>query len=433
MDSEICPYPSGNGSAEEERERGRFWFVLTLLYLVMEYARPMDHIPGLGLLRPGLVIGVLLGISWFMQGNFASLWSRQTAMILLFVTLLVVHIPFARNNFYAYNSAKGVLLYMPFLISVLMHVDSFKRLRTLFTVWILLMGWLSVSGIAGKGKGGGNFLADENDFSLLMNMMLPFGLFLLMYERSCRRKMLYLAASVLAVLSIVVSFSRGGFVGLVAVLFVVWLFSSRKILTLALTGVLALVLFFGAGSAYWEEMSTITDQGETTAKERLLSWEAAWDMFLDNPQGVGGSNFPVRFAEYQDDGFTRGMWGRAAHSLWFTLISELGIPGILIYTALLLFNVRDLSWLRRLRERSGDDDVRYASYLSLAFSASLVGFFVSGTFLSVLYYPHYFYLTAMIVVTRRVAEQRIGSYACAPAVSCASRGDDTPVGGWAEA
>ncbi|MBZ0155117.1 MAG: O-antigen ligase family protein [Alphaproteobacteria bacterium] len=433
MDSEICPYPSGNGSAEEERERGRFWFVLTLLYLVMEYARPMDHIPGLGLLRPGLVIGVLLGISWFMQGNFASLWSRQTAMILLFVTLLVVHIPFARNNFYAYNSAKGVLLYMPFLISVLMHVDSFKRLRTLFTVWILLMGWLSVSGIAGKGKGGGNFLADENDFSLLMNMMLPFGLFLLMYERSCRRKMLYLAASVLAVLSIVVSFSRGGFVGLVAVLFVVWLFSSRKILTLALTGVLALVLFFGAGSAYWEEMSTITDQGETTAKERLLSWEAAWDMFLDNPQGVGGSNFPVRFAEYQDDGFTRGMWGRAAHSLWFTLISELGIPGILIYTALLLFNVRDLSWLRRLRERSGDDDVRYASYLSLAFSASLVGFFVSGTFLSVLYYPHYFYLTAMIVVTRRVAEQRIGSYACAPTVSCASRGDDTPVGGWAEA
>lgn len=432
MDKETYCFPAEDRHAEEEREKGRFWFALTVLYLVIEYARPMDLIPVLGLLHPGMALGILLAVSWVVRGGLAPLRSGQTAVMFLFIALLGLHVPFARNNFYAYTSMKSVLFYLPFSISLLLCVASPKRLRTLFTVWVLLMVWLSLVGIAGKGRGGGSFLADENDFALLMNMMLPFGIFLFMYERSFRRKLLYLAASVLAVLSVVVSFSRGGFVGLVAVLSVVWLFSPRKLLTLALTGALALVLFLGAGAAYWEEMSTIPDQGETTAKERLLSWHAAWEMFLDNPQGVGGGNFPVRFAEYQEDGFTRGMWGRTAHSLWFTLIAELGIPGVLLYAVLLLFNLRDLAWLRQLRERC-DDDSRYAYYLSLAFSASLVGFFVSGTFLSVLYYPHYFYLTAMIVAARKVAERGAAQDTPAPAASCTAPEDAVRAEGWAEA
>jgi hypothetical protein len=53
---------------------------------------------------------------------------------------------------------------------------------------------------------------------------------------------------------------------------------------------------------------------------------------------------------------------------------------------------------------TGSDDYRFAYFLSLAFMASLAGFFASGTFLSVLYYPHYWYLTAMIAATRKVVD-----------------------------
>ena len=75
----------------------------------------------------------------------------------------------------------------------------------------------------------------------------------------------------------------------------------------------------------------VLDTKEATANDRMLSWEAAWDMFLEHPLGVGGNNFPVHFQEFQSDEFSRGMWGRQAHSLWFTLIPELGIFGIMIY------------------------------------------------------------------------------------------------------
>ena len=148
-------------------------------------------------------------------------------------------------------------------------------------------------------------------------------------------------------------------------------------------------------------MSTITDLGESTATARIESWKAAWDIFIDHPLGVGGNNFQVWFNKYQTEYFKRGMWGRVAHSLWFTLIPELGIVGIYIYFALLYQNIKDIFYLKNINN-SDDYDIKYINYLSLAFLASLAGYFASGTFLSVLYYSHYWYLTAIVIATRNI-------------------------------
>ena len=202
-------------------------------------------------------------------------------------------------------------------------------------------------------------------------------------------------------MSVVVSFSRGGFVGLVAVFFVVWLLSKNKIISLVLVAVISLGLYFYAGQDYIQEMSTVTDTEDSTADARLKSWASAWDMFIDNPLGVGGNNFQVRFPEYQQDRFSRGMYGRVAHSLWFTLIPELGIIGIILYFRLLKYNINDISKLKKL---SGGDsqDEKYLHAMSISFIASMAGYFASGSFISVLYYPHYWYLTAVIVASIRI-------------------------------
>jgi hypothetical protein len=93
------------------------------------------------------------------------------------------------------------------------------------------------------------------------------------------------------------------------------------------------------------------------------------------------------------------MWGRVAHSLWFTLLPELGIPGVLAYGLLLFFNLRDSVRLRSIGWSLGGGDGTLLVGLGSAFLASLAGFFASGTFLSVLYYSHYWYLTGLIVAT----------------------------------
>jgi probable O-glycosylation ligase (exosortase A-associated) len=307
---------------------------------------------------------------------------------------------------FAWGTVKVMLiLYMPFILSVMACVTSLERLKKTVLILISVMVYVAIYSLTHHGMGSGNYFKDENDLCLYVNMYLPFCYFLMLHEQRRMMKAFYAFALATGLFAVVISFSRGGFVGLVAMGFVVWVISRKKVVCLILICLIGLSVYYFAGDRYWKEMDTIENINEGTAKARTESWKAGWRMFLDNPLGVGGGNFPARFPEYQSDYFKRGMWGRAAHSLWFTLIPELGIAGIFIYLSLLYYNVKDIFIIKKLRKESaGDRDSEYVYYLSLAFLASFAGYFASGTFLSVLYYPHYWYLTAILVATTRIAK-----------------------------
>ena len=57
----------------------------------------------------------------------------------------------------------------------------------------------------------------------------------------------------------------------------------------------------------------------------------------------------MHFPEYQGERFKKGMWGRVAHSLWFTLLPETGVLGVVIFLALevLSLSVYVLTAIRR--------------------------------------------------------------------------------------
>jgi putative inorganic carbon (hco3(-)) transporter len=377
------------------------WFRCTLLYLLVDYGRPQDLIPGFGVIRPALLTMLVLIVFLIKHRALLVRRSKQIRMIWYFIALLSVYIPFARNNYYAYATFTEMIKFMPFILSVLVCVDSVERLKSFMKFYVGLMVYVSLYAMTHGGMGSGNYFADENDVSLYINMIIPFCYFLFLIEEQKGAKLFYAAALMIGLLTVVISFSRGGFVGLVIMFFIVWLVSPRKLLTVFAILFLGTIVYFYAGDRYRQEMGTVTDTKESTANARLMSWASGWDMFLDNPLGVGGNNFQVRFPEYQGDRFPRGMWGRVAHSLWFTLIPELGIVGIVIYFRLLFYNLKDIISLKtRKKELNGGE--RYLNSMSIAFLASLAGFFASASFISVLYYPHYWYLTAVIVAAARI-------------------------------
>ena len=282
-------------------------------------------------------------------------------------------------------------------------INSISRLRKVLLFFIIIMSYISLYALFHASHGPGNYFLDENDLSLYVNMWLPFCYFLLFSEKKFTNKIIYFFGLVIGVTVVFVSSSRGGFVGLVSMLPVVWYFSTKKFVTLILFVSIITILLLCLDPGYWTEMSTITDVDNHTASERIDSWNTAWDMFIDKPFGVGGNNFQVWFADYQEDRFTRVMWGRVVHSLWFTLISELGVFGILIYGLLMFFNIRDSFLLKNKKFYCENMDSIYLNKLGCAFVCSLVGFFASATFLSVLYYPHYWYMSGLIAVAIRVA------------------------------
>lgn len=391
---------------DSQTQNTRSWFFFAVLYLIIDYARLQDVIPFLVYFKPGMIVVLILTFFFISKGDLDGADTKQTRLIILFIILLLAFVPFVINNFLAWLTAKTMLLYIPFILSVIFCVRSMERLKTFMLIMICIMFYISAYSLGHGGKGSGGYFNDENDLSLFINMWLPFAYYLFISEKERLKKILYACAFILGIVSVVVSFSRGGFVGMVAMFFVLWWFSPRKVLSLTVVAVCAFSIYFLGGEDYRAEMATVTDTEEGTADARILSWQTAWDMFLDNPLGVGGNNFQVRFPEYQGDRFPRGMWGRVAHSLWFTLIPETGILGIIIYFMLLYYNIKDIFEVKRMNSLRDSPESRYLYHMSIAMLASLAGFFASATFVSVLYYPHYWYMTAIIIAIANISRNR---------------------------
>lgn len=378
-------------------------FTLVVIYLIFDYGRPQYIFPFIGMIRPSLITIVLLLLYLINNGLIFKIEHRQVKLMWLFVILLSVYIPFARNNYYAYSTALSQLLYMPFILSLTFCIVDLSALKKIVNIFISLMVYVAIFSLFNNGRGPGNYFLDENDLSLYLNMWLPFCYFLYSSEIELKYKILYMGGFIIGISAVVVSFSRGGFVGLITVGFFIWWNSKAKIYTFIILFITCIILVYSVDEGYWKEMGTVTDVNESTASERLNSWGAAWRMFLDNPFGVGGNNFQVRFPEYQGKEFSRGMWGRVAHSLWFTLIPEMGIVGIYLYLALLYENLKQIFWLKNQKDES--EETKYSRALGLAFLTSFAGFFASATFLSVLYYAHYWYMNGLIVAAVKVVKK----------------------------
>jgi O-antigen ligase len=214
--------------------------------------------------------------------------------------------------------------------------------------------------------------------------------------------------------------SSGGFVGLMAVIFYSIMKSNRKFVFFTLVCFLGLFLFMVAPSHYWEEMGTISSEAtkksdkynveQGTGSQRLYAWKLGWGMFKEHPiLGVGQGNYPWNVVEQEEkmgvQWQERSLGGRAAHSLYFTLLPELGLVGGVLFFMIVIYIWKDLKNVRKIinkgdRILKGDEKNIY--YYTLAIEAGTIGFLFSSIFISTLYYPNFWILTAIMLSLRNV-------------------------------
>ena len=387
----------------------RLWFFAVLGMLVIQYAKPQLIIPPLEYIRPfflsAMIVTLFLIIS---RRNILQLGHFQMKLLWLTIGLYALMVPFSFNQGIAFMTLRNVLIFFPFILSILILVDNEKTLKTLIQTIVLIGLFNTIHGLImhdGAGRNSmfnlGNFMTDPNEFSLYMNMMIPFAYFMFMYERKWNVwKLTYLITTILMVLAIIASYSRGGLVGLICISFVIWLYSPNKKLTagLAIVGIICILAF---SAATWKEsMATTTDMSNGTVKTRLIAWIGSVNIFIDYPLGIGPGNTPFRLNDYVPYHGTNHWYGSQNHSVWLTALVEGGIIGFSIFLLLIYVNFKDLLNIKRVGE--GD----FMSFFAPACLGSLVGYFSSGTFLTVNYYPHYWYLTAIIAAGSRIAYER---------------------------
>lgn len=401
-----------------DKKESMISFSLLTFYLLLEYGRPQDQIPFLSVLHLPAITIVLLLLSILSSGKL-RLKEKQAVLFLGLLGLMVVHGPIAVNNYWALMIFITMVSNFIVFMSLTLFVDNQEKYEKLIKVWLGIHVLLAVIGIIkGSGKGIGGFLGDENDFCMTMNMILPFPFFLAMYEGG-RKRILYLGLTAMFLFVIVMTQSRGGFVGLIATCIYCWLRTKKKVLT-ALVGILlAGFVVLVAPSSYWSEVRSIQEEGTTegTGAERIYTWGIGWHMFLDHPiMGVGQGNFPWVFQKYEyevtgsDEPFHgRSVAGRMAHSIYFTMLPELGLIGTMLFLGMVVLNIKDLNLIKKhllQKTKQKEKNIESRCYpLALALEGSMVAYLVSGAFISILYYPNYWIFMGFVLSLKNIVMQ----------------------------
>lgn len=411
-----------NGIRITQQAEGKAGFYLVLAYLLFEFGRPQELIPGIKAIPFGTGLSVLIFLKVLMSGKL-SFSRAQTKLWIVLFSVMAIHVPVATNNFWALMTFKDMFLLYCVYLGVITFVNSTEKMMTLMKLWMGIHLFLAVMGVAKGGVGIGAWMGDENDFCMVMNMAAPFAYFLLFASSGMAERLKYLGVLGAVILGAMASLSRGGFMGLASVGAYCWYRSPKKLNALVVLLVAVVFMVALAPETYWDEIAS-SGSDETvnkgTGAERLYTWGIGMDMFFGNPIiGVGQSNFPWTFDEYQGTRTFQGrsIAGRQAHSAWVTLIAELGLAGIVIIGAMLLQCYKDLKLVRtslspvRSGQKHGQtvqvgEDIRV--YLARAMEGSLIGFIVSGVFISILWYPSLWIMLGLVVALRNISEKQSG-------------------------
>jgi len=193
--------------------------------------------------------------------------------------------------------------------------------------------------------------------------------------------------------AIICTFSRGGFLGLIAAALVLAWKLGRKnrtlviivsVLTIVAVIVLAPADYGGRLTSIWGGGAT----GSSNARQELF-WRSLLVAFRYPLLGVGMGSFHYRSIHEQ-----------VSHNAFTQVGSELGLPAAILYV---LFMITSIKRLRRIeKETLGSKDKSKFYYLSVGLQASLVGYMVASFFASVAFLWYVYYLVGYAVCVSRL-------------------------------
>ncbi len=251
---------------------------------------------------------------------------------------------------------------------------------------------------------------DNNCFAVSLVTVLGPAMALMISSKTWVLPLLAGAAAALILHTTFLTFSRGAMLGLIAVAITAFVMMPKRpkyLAALVLTGLLS-ARFIGPELA--ERYTSTFASGEErdgSAESRLDLWIACLEVIKEYPVlGVGPANWRVISARY---GWPEG---KSAHSVWMETAAELGIPGGLF---LMLFFGAAAVKLWPVARAPQTEANRYEVVLASGVILAIVGFCVSGQFVSVpgLEVPYYVTMlgAAMLKTTTREVVARASATA----------------------
>lgn len=399
-------------------------FLVCLAFIIFSFFRIHEAFPVLTPLRipQALAISAILALAWhfFATRKIQPFWTRELSWFALFFALVTIGVVFASNRGVAMSAWSDTFVKMAIMvlaISWLMRTEAdFALASRMFVVAGIMIGSVALYNkmngiglIEGTrvtiGRDVRSILGDPNDLSLVLLFPASFS-FALMIGAGLKKmdRLLGFVGYVVVVLAIVATQSRGGLLGVMAVSGLLFYQRVKSPILVLSVGAIALSgLLVAAGISDRASGGAAEDGIDESAMGRIYAWQAAFYMAVDRPlSGVGLNNFLVNYFSYSPhwDGKNH-----AVHSTWFGVLGETGFPGLIVFVTMVFFVFRSIRHsVLTLESHSDKVPPRVLAMVSGVY-AGLLGFVVSGTFLTQGFtWPIYVLLALTVAASRFVAE-----------------------------
>jgi hypothetical protein len=292
-------------------------------------------------------------------------------------------------------------------------LTSFRRYRiflwaiSFFAAFNALQGvkhyWAGEIWKQGRVLGGvSGFAGNPNDLALVMNLTIPFLIYLYTTARSVKQRLLAVMLIGVDLGGIITSFSRGGFATLVVfVLWTAWVIGKRKgtatfIKVCVLVAIMGAIISLVAPSGYGDRVSSIAD----SSMDQTGSSQARWVMMVGAVQGI--LSHPLGVGLHMNNLLLHdtGYGWHPVHNVYLELGTELGIPGLAVLLWLLYSLISSMKEIRIRYE-----EVPELSALAQAAGGAMVAFVTAAMFHPVAFYFYLYIVAGLVVACQQMALQ----------------------------
>ena len=306
----------------------------------------------------------------------------------------------------------------------LMLLQEERKLRALIWIIGLSIGFFGLKGgIWAISTGGHNqvlgppdsFISGNTEIGLALNMVIPLLFYLRRQETRTWLRRLLLAMALFSMVASLITYSRGALLGLLVILPLLFLKSRAKLLILPLLVVAALVGPSVMPSNWTERMETIeTYDQDISANQRLNSWWVAYQLAKDSPVlGGGFRTFSMEIYQTYIPGYIYANQQHDAHSIYFQVLAEHGFPGLALFLMLIASTFVSLRYVIHVTKHRPDQ--LWINDCAKMVEVSLVGYAVSGAFLSMSYFDLFYHLVAITVLLKVFVRRSVAVVAAAGA------------------
>jgi putative inorganic carbon (HCO3(-)) transporter len=408
-----------NGSSKTFLKRGHgSSFAMLWLFTLLLYARPGEFYPSALTASIALIVGLItLGLFVPTQLAFEGTLTAslpEVKIVLLLALAGLLSIPLALDPAQAWLSFNGTFDRCIVIFIVMVNVVRTEfRLKGLLFLALAAAMWLSVQaiddyrlglstveGYRATGRGDGIF-GNTNDMALHMVTTLPIAIALLFNSRRFGLKLLYALCALFILIAIVLSYSRGAFIGLLVSLVFLGLKLGRNhrfgfALGILLAGAVFLMIAPGYGMRILSIFIPSLDPLGSADARRGELFRSLYVAVRHPFFGIGMGNYASQMS----------LRGLVTHNAYTQVASEMGFAALVCYVMFIVQPLRKLAQIARETFAAKNNPRFY--YLTVGLQASLIAYLVSSFFLSIAYTWYVYYLVAYAVCLRRLYEAETG-------------------------